>query len=45
MFVSGISAGSGLMFSFIICFKFLQLKKINPSYLRKICINHNKVPS
>lgn len=45
MFVSGISAGSRLMFSFIICSKFLQLKKINFSYSRKKCINHNKVPS
>jgi len=45
MFVSGICAGSELMFSFIICSKFLQLKKIKPSYLEKKCINHNKAPS
>lgn len=45
MFVSDISAGSGLMFSFIICSKFLQLKEINPGYSKKKCINQNKAPS
>lgn len=45
MFLSDISAGSGLMFAFIICSKFLQLREINPGYSKQSCINHNKAPS